>query len=160
MIAITKKEEMVLKHIKMLKLEYNDGVPSNILKMELGIYEHDLNDILNELSRKKILKVANNKITIENTAEGDMKETSTVGSQKEVKKAELDKKEAESLEIIKKLVSDDNIISKYLLEGNLLYGNLKLSNFKMYHIILSLENKKIIKRVIRDDGEYYRLLIN
>ncbi|MGL6298470.1 MAG: hypothetical protein ACRC1M_04815, partial [Methanobacteriaceae archaeon] len=81
-------------------------------------------------------------------------------SKKDVIKAELDKKEEESLEIIKSLVSEDNIISKYLLEGNLLYGELQLSNFRMYHIILSLENKKIIKRVVRDDGEYYRLLIN
>lgn len=160
MIAITKKEEMVLKHTKMLKLEYIDGVPSNIIKMELGIYEHELNDILNELSRKEIITVNNNKVIVESDDEGNLKETSIVNSQKDVIKAELDKKEEKSLELIKGLVSDDNVISKYLLEGNLLYGDLQLSNFRMYHIILSLENKKIIKRVIRDDGEYYRLLIN
>ena len=48
-------------------------------------------------------------------------------------------KEKESYNLIKELVDDKNLVSKYTLEGHLLYGDLKLSNFKMYHIILSLE---------------------
>ena len=51
-----------------------------------------------------------------------------------------------------------NLVSKYTLEGHLLYGDLKLSNFKMYHIILSLENKNLLKPIKKEDGDYYLLV--
>jgi hypothetical protein len=72
--------------------------------------------------------------------------------------AELDAKEKESLEIIKELVDENNTVSKYILEGNLLYGKLKLSDFRMYYIILSLENKEILKTIQKSDGDYYKLV--
>ena len=71
---------------------------------------------------------------------------------------ELNIKEKESYELIQNLVDDKNLISKYTLEGHLLYGDLKLSNFRMYHIILSLQNKGLLKPIIKDDGEYYLLV--
>ena len=58
----------------------------------------------------------------------------------------------------KSLVNEDNMVSKYILEGNLLYGDLKLSNFRMFHIMLSLENKGLLKRVHKSDGEYYQIV--
>ena len=66
------------------------------------------------------------------------KEINTVNSKKDLEELELNLKEKESFEVIKKLVNDKNLVSKYILEGNLLYGDLKLTNFRMYHIILSL----------------------
>ena len=56
------------------------------------------------------------------------------------------------------IVDDKNLVSKYTLEGHLLYGDLKLSNFKMYHIILSLENKNLLKPIKKEDGDYYLLV--
>ena len=32
------------------------------------------------------------------------------------------------------------------------------SNFKMYHIILSLENKNLLKPIKKEDGDYYLLV--
>ena len=155
MITITKKEELILNQIKIFNLEYDEGIPETILKNELEIYEHELNEILNLLKEKQLISYENNKIKLI----GNEKLINTVDSIKEVKDAELDKKEKDSLEIIKKSVNADNLISKYILEGKLLYGDLKLNNFRMYHIILSLENKGILKKINKNDGEYY-LLVN
>jgi len=154
MITITKKEELILNQIKIFILEYEEGVPENILKIELDIYEHELNEVLNLLKEKKLISYENNLINIidnEHTI-------NAVDSKTDVRDAELDQKEKDSLEIIKNIVNDEKIVSRYILEGHLLYGDLKLSNFRMYHIILSLENKGLIKKIKKSDGEYYLLL--
>ncbi|MCL2115997.1 MAG: hypothetical protein FWH29_07235 [Methanobrevibacter sp.] len=151
MITITKKEEIVFNQIKMFHLEYDEGIPENLIKMELGIYEHELKEILNELANKNLILLENKKIKLKDFDN----EITTVNSKKEAVKAELDIKEKKSLEIIKKLVGDKNIVPRYILEGNLLYGELKLSDFRMYHILLSLENKNVIKKIVKPDGEYY-----
>jgi len=153
MITIAKQEELVLNQIKIFALEYEEGIPESIIKMELGIYEHDLKEILEELANKNLITYINKKIK---PADFE-KEITAVESKEEVKIADLDAKEKRSLEIIKELVDEDKLIPKYILEGNLLYGELKLSNFRMYHIILSLENKGIIKPINKTDGEYFLL---
>ena len=153
MITIAKEEELVLNQIKIFALEYEEGIPESIIKMELGIYEHDLKEILEELANKNLITYINKKIK---PADFE-KEITAVESKEEVKIADLDAKEKRSLEIIKELVDEDKLIPKYILEGNLLYGELKLSNFRMYHIILSLENKGIIKPINKTDGEYFLL---
>ncbi|WP_225369661.1 hypothetical protein [Methanobrevibacter arboriphilus] len=122
--------------------------------MELGIYEHELREILKELDNKNLIEYKEKKIKL---ADFD-KSINAVDSRQEVIKADLDVKEQKSLEVIEKLADQDRTISKYILEGNLLYGDLKLSNFRMYHIILSLENKGIIKPITKSDGEYYLLI--
>ena len=86
------------------------------------------------------------------------KDVNTVNSKKDIEALELNKKEKESYELIKSLVDENNLISKYTLEGYLLYEDLKLSNFIMYHIILSLQNKGLLKTIEKSDGEYYLLV--
>ncbi len=154
MIAITKKEEVVLNQVEIFDLEFDDGVPINLLKDELGFHEYDLVQILNILSEKNLIEFNgdNVKLTISD------KEINAVKSKKDVEEIELDIKEKESYNLIKQLVDDRNLVSKYLLEGHLLYGDLKLSNFRMYHIILSLENKNLLKPINKEDGEYYLLI--
>ncbi len=154
MITITKKEEIVFNQIKIFHLEYEDGIPENIIKMELGMYEHELREILEELNSKNLIDYKEKKIKLSNF---DIV-INAVDSRKDVIKADLDAKEKRSLEIIESLVDKDRIVPKYILEGNLLYEELKLTNFRMYHIILSLENKGIIKPISKTDGEYYLLL--
>lgn len=154
MITITKKEELILNQVKIFNFEYEDGIPENVLKEEMGIYEHELNEILIMLNEKELITYENNKVKL---IEGN-KLINAVDSKKDVKDAELGKKEQDSLEIIKKIVNKDNLVSKYILEGNLLYGDLELSDFRMYHIILSLENKGILKRIRKSDGDFYLLV--
>ena len=154
MITITKKEEVVLDQVKIFNLEYPDGIPVNVLKKELGFHEYDLVQILEELQDKHLVTFKDNKVSLS----GNEKEINTVNSRKDVKELELNLKEKESYELIKSLVDDKNLISKYILEGHLLYGDLKLTNFRMYHIILSLQNKGLLKPIDKTDGEYYLLV--
>lgn len=154
MINITRNEEVVLDQIKIYSIEYPDGVPLNILRKELGFHEYDLVQILEELQGKDLVIFNDNKARLSDSE----KEINTVNSRKDLEELELNQKEKDSLKLIQELVDDKNLISKYTLEGHLLYGDLKLSNFRMYHIILSLQNKGLLKTIDKDDGEYYLLV--
>ena len=135
-------------------MEYDDGIPLNILKKELGFHEYDLVHILEELQNKDLIVFKDKKVRLSDSE----KEINTVNSKKDVEELELNLKEKESYNLIKNLVDDKNLISKYTLEGHLLYGDLKLTNFRMYHIILSLQNKGLLKPIDKNDGEYYLLV--
>ena len=76
-----------------------------------------------------------------------------VDSRAEVLKEDLNQTEKKAFEIIKN-ISNNGLISRYALEGNLLYGDLKLGNIPMYHLIIELENKGLIKKIQMKDGEY------
>lgn len=154
MIAITKNEEVVLKQMEIYDKEFPDGISINVLKKELGFYEYDLIHIFEELQKKGLIIYSDDKVSLSDSE----KETSTADSHKDLKELELNIKEKESYDLIKKLVDENNLISKYSLEGHLLYGDLKLSHFRMYHIILSLQNKELLRPVDRDDGQYYMLI--
>ena len=154
MINITRNEEVVLNQIKICDIEYPEGVPVSILRKELGFHEYDLVHILEELQDKDLVVFKDNKV---NLSESE-KEINTVNSKKDLEELELDQKEKDSYKLIQELVDDKNLVSKYTLEGHLLYGDLELSNFRMYHIILSLQNKGLLKSINKDDGEYYLLV--
>ncbi|WP_405283161.1 hypothetical protein [Methanobrevibacter sp.] len=154
MITITKNEEVVLDQIRIFIIEYPEGVPLGVLRKELGFHEYDLVEILEELSAKDLVIFKDNKASLTDHE----KEINTVNSKKDLEELELNMKEKESYKLIQELVDDKNLISKYTLEGHLLYGDLKLTNFRMYHIILSLQNKGLLKSIHKDDGEYYLLV--
>ncbi|WP_405276246.1 hypothetical protein [Methanobrevibacter sp.] len=154
MITITKNEEVVLDQVKIFNIEYPEGIPLNVLRKELGFHEYDLVEILEELSAKELVIFKDNKVSLSEHE----KEINTVNSKKDLKELELNMKEKESYELIQNLVNDKNLVSKYTLEGHLLYGDLKLTNFRMYHIILSLQNKGLLKSITKSDGEYYLLV--
>lgn len=154
MIAITKNEEVVLNHVKIFDVEYPEGIPVSVLRKDLGFHEYDLIQILEELSEKNLVVFSDNKVKLSEHE----KEVNTVNSKKDIKELELNMKEMESYKLIQELVDDKNLVSKYTLEGHLLYGDLNLTNFRMYHIILSLQNKGLLKPINKDDGEYYLLV--
>ena len=154
MIAITKNEEVVLNQINIFSIEYPEGIPVGVLRKDLGFHEYDLVEIIKELEDKDLVIFNDNKVSLSEYE----KEINTVNSKKDLEELELNIKEKESYELIRNLVDDKNLISKYTLEGHLLYGDLKLSNFRMYHIILSLQNKDLLKPITKDDGEYYLLV--
>ena len=166
MTNLTPLQKRVLNGIKFFQAEYQNGVPYNILKIDLGLSPEDLDPVLsylegeNYISRQgdSIILKSDDDETDQKTGEvpatGSMVETSDQG-EVEVKD-QLSETEQKSLEIIRKLVDDEGYLSRTLLEGNLLYGELKLSNIRMYNLITSLENKGIIKKIQLLDGEYYK----
>ncbi|WP_407380534.1 hypothetical protein [Methanobrevibacter sp.] len=157
MINITRKEEVVFNQIKIFDVEYDGVIPISALKKELfsgSFHEYDLIQVLNSLSNKGLIEFQDENVRLISSD----KEVNTVNSKKDLEELELNMKEKESFELIKTLVNEKNLVSKYILEGNLLYGDLKLTNFRMYHIILSLENKGLLKHIHKSDGEYYLLV--
>jgi len=152
MITITKKENSILNQIKYNQAEYSDGVPYNILKLDLDLSETKLKDMLNSLEDKGLISRVDNYIKVIRV---DSK-INVVESSAEVRQEELNREEEKAIELIKELVDNNGLISRHILEGNLLYGDLKLSNLGMYHLIIKLENKGLIKKISREDGEYYQ----
>jgi len=69
---------------------------------------------------------------------------------------QFSEKELKAMELIQKVVDESGNISRTLLEGTFLYGELELSSISMYNLVTSLENKGIIKKIKLTDGEYYR----
>lgn len=151
MITITKAEEEVLNQVKSYS---DDKIDVSIIKEDLGIYEHDLNDRLNSLKSKGLVFYDGATVQLKEVET----KINTVDSKEDVINAELNQKEKTSFEIIKSLADDNGFVSRYEIEGNLLYGDLKLSDFRMYHILLSLENKGLIEPVSRKNGDYYKVL--
>lgn len=151
MITITVKEEEVLNQIKQ---HGQERIDASVIKDELGLYEHDLNDLLKSLEAKNLVHYEGSYVQLRDF-EGVI---NTVDSKEDVLTAELNQKEKKSFEIIKSLADENNLVSRYEIEGNLLYGDLKLTDFRMYHIILSLENKGLIEAVYKHNGDYYKIL--
>jgi DNA-binding Lrp family transcriptional regulator len=152
MITITKKENFILNQIKYLQAEYSEGVPYNILKLDSDLSETKLKDILNSLENNGLISKADNYIKALTVAS----KINIVESSAEVRQEELNREEENALIIIEELTDDDGLVSRHILEGNLLYGDLKLSNLGMYHLIIKLENKGLIKKINMKDGEYYK----
>lgn len=153
MITITKQEQIILDELKYFQQEYPNGISENILKSETNITEHQFKDILKDLTRKKLIKIENNKLKLIETE----KKINVVKNRQEVKTAELNQMEIDALNILNEMSGDEFTVSKYMAEGTLLYGDLKLSNPRMYHILVSLQNKGILKKIEKEDGEYYQI---
>ena len=150
MITITKKEEVVLDQIKIINFEYPDGIPVSVLRGEVDIHEYDLVEILKTLKEKDIIEFEDYKVKL-----NENKEINIDNPKKELKDDDLNDSEREAYEFIRDNVNENNLISKNILEGKLLYGPLGLSNFRMYHITLSLQNKGFLKVISKSDGDYY-----
>lgn len=164
MTTLTSQQKRVLNTIKVFQAEYHAGVPYNILKLELNIPEEDLTAILGFLEKEEYISRQDGIIILNKDNKSDQKveNVSDVGDKTETMdmvevevKDQLSETEEQSLEIIKKLVDDSENISRTLLEGTLLYGELELSSIRMYNLITSLENKDILKKIQLTDGEYY-----
>jgi len=152
MLHITRKENIVLNQIKYYQNEYKDGIPYRILKLDLDLSEMDLKDILMMLDSKGIVSYNNGNIKLLKTGNINVWK-----SKEDVKKEELNQTEEKAFEIIKEIAGESGLISKTLLEGHMLYGELKLTSLKTYNLIISLENKGLIKKTQLSDGEYYTL---
>ncbi|BDZ70524.1 hypothetical protein [Methanobacterium petrolearium] len=171
---------MVLNSVRVFQSEYPEKIPYNILKLDLNIPEENLASILGYLGEKGYISHQDGVIILKkeskmdqeaNIPEKQSKENGKVTDEHEGSnlsvddnegkvdeaghKNQLSEKEQRSLEIIKGLVNEEGNISRTLLEGTLLYGELELSDISMYNLITSLENKSILRKIQLTDGEYY-----
>ncbi|MGV8143321.1 MAG: hypothetical protein ACP5OJ_01740 [Methanothermobacter sp.] len=163
-------ETIIIERIKDFQMEYPDGVPLNILKMDLGISVEELQKNLLTLEEQEILFIENEEyVKLVESTDGETMEldetltengSSKITDEPVIENAityDLTEKEMKALEIIKEITDESGHIPKYILEGSLLYGELKLSTLGVYNMIMSLENKGIIKKITIKDSEYYAI---
>lgn len=154
--VITKNENKILLLIKNNLDKYPEKIPYNKIKDILELSETSLIDLLEALQEKNFIKL-----------DSDAKEvyyidlyleTKVVEDKSALKSYMLNKTEEDAYVIIQNVISKYNgYAPRYVLEGALLYGELELSPKRTYNIIVSLENKNLLKKVKRADGEYYTI---
>jgi len=116
----------------------------------------DVNDANSSVDTEDVNDTSSNADT-EDVNDADAEDVGDTGETGEVEpKEEFSEVELKSLEIIENLVDDSGNLSRTLLEGNLLYGELELSSILMYNLITSLEYRGILKKFKLTDGEYYK----
>ena len=181
-------ETIITSRIKYFQIEYPDGVPINILKLDLDISVEELQKNLLSLEEQGILFIENEEYVklVDNMLEDLSNESENISAEsgtielkskelkymskdskttgltlevevEEAKTYDLTENEMKALEIIKNLTDESGHISRYIMEGSLLYGELKLSTLGVYNLIMSLENKGIIRKVQVHDSEYYAI---
>ncbi len=153
---ITNDENKIILFIKNNLDKYPEKVSYDIIREVLDFSETKMVDLLESLKEKKIIEY--DSLTKDVTYVNLDAEVEIVENQSELKEYMLNKTEEDAYAIINEVISKyDNYAPRYILEGALMYGELELSPKRTYNIIVSLENKQLLKRVEKVDGEYYTI---
>ena len=151
---ITSDENKIILFIKNNKDRYPEEVSYNIIREILDYSETKMVDLLESLKEKNILDYDSSTKVV--TYKNIDAEVEVVENKSELKEYILNKTEEDAYEIIMEVISKyDDYAPRYILEGALMYGELELTPKKTYNIIVSLENKQLLRRVEKVDGEYY-----
>lgn len=153
---ITKNENKVLLLIKNNIDTYPEKISYDKIREVLDFSETKIVDILQSLQEKNFINL--NEETKEVTYEDLYSEVKIVEDKSALTKYMLNKTEEDAYVIIQNIISKyEGYAPRYVLEGALLYGELELSPKRTYNIIVSLENKQLLKRVERTGGDYYTI---
>ena len=154
--VITKNENKILLLIKNNLDKYPEKIPYNKIKDILELSETSLIDLLEALQEKNFIKLDSDAKEVHYI---DLYlETKVVEDKSALKSYMLNKTEEDAYVIIQNVISKYNgYAPRYVLEGALLCGELELSPKRTYNITVSLENKNLLKKVKRADGEYYTI---
>ena len=153
---MTNDENKVLLFIKNNIEKYPESVSYDVIRDVLNFSETRMVDLLISLEKKNIIQFDDS--TKDVTYLNLDCEVEVVENQTEYKQYMLNKTEEEAYEIIREVILNyDNYAPRYVLEGALLYGELELTPKRTYNIIVSLENKQLLRRIEKFDGEYYTI---
>ncbi len=180
------QEVLILNTLKYYQAEYKEGVPLSILKLDLDLNDDQLHEIIHSMKSNGTVTLMSGKVNLvesELSAQESIEEIKVVeesasevpeevespeslpthlespeNSPTEEISEELTETERESLKIIRSLVDESGLVSRHILEGHLLYGDLMLTDLRVYNLLNSLQNKGLLTRAQRTDGAYYRLL--
>lgn len=153
---LTIDENKVLLFIKNNIEKYPESVSYDVIRDVLNFSETRMVDLLISLEKKNIIQFDDS--TKDVTYLNIDCEVEVVENQTEYKQYMLNKTEEEAYEIIREVILNyDNYAPRYVLEGALLYGELELTPKRTYNIIVSLENKQLLRRIEKFDGEYYTI---
>ena len=153
---ITKNENKILMLLKNNIEKFPENTPYDVIKDILGISEISMVESLENLQSKGFIKLDsdNNLVYYEDLNQ----EVKIVEDKSALKKYMLNKTEEDAYVIIQDVITKyEGYAPRYVLEGALLYGQLELTPKRTYNIIVSLENKNLLNRVVKNDGEYYTM---
>lgn len=157
-------ETIIKSKIKYFQREYPDGVPLGILKLELDLEVEELQKSLLALEKQGAIFIENGEyVKLVEAPDEEVKDdepsivTPTEPPVEKAKTYDLSEREIKVLEAIKDITDETGHVPRYLMEGTLLYGELKLNTLGVYNLIMSLENKGIIKKVQIKGSEYYSI---
>ena len=153
---ITKNENKIILLLKNNKEKYPEKISYDTIRNMLDISEVSLFDLLESLQEKEFIKLDTEEKQV--YYEDLEKEIKVVEDKSALKKYMLNQTEEEAYEIIQNVITKyEGYAPRYVLEGALLYGQLELTPKRTYNIIVSLENKNLLNKVLRNDGEYYTM---
>ena len=158
-------ERLVLNRIKYFQMEYPEGVPVKILKLDLDLSDDELKQTILDLEDQRMIFIEDEYVKLvcktTNKLSEDMEHMELETSEQPIKEDKiyhnLTGNELKAFQLIKELADESNNISRLILEGNLMYGDLKLSTLGTYNMIMFLENKRLIKKIKKADGEYFTI---
>lgn len=154
--VITKNENKILLLIRNNLDSFPEKIAYDKIKDILDLSETSLVDLLESLQKKNFIKL--NPDDREVSYVDLYLETKVVEDKSALKSYMLNKTEEDAYVIIQDVISKyKGYAPRYILEGALLYGELELTPKRTYNITVSLENKHLLKRVKRADGEYYTI---
>jgi hypothetical protein len=153
------QEKLIISSLKYLQAEYPYGVPFNIVKLDLSLSDDEFKEILLNLKDQGLVSIADEQIKIVEKVSEDDSNVEVQNDAGLIKKeeTELSEKESEAWDLMQELADESGRIARHILEGNLLYGDLKLSTLGVYNLITSMENKGLLKKIQLTDGEYYSI---
>ncbi|RAP51329.1 MAG: hypothetical protein BZ138_05435 [Methanosphaera sp. rholeuAM270] len=153
---ITNDEHKIILFIKNNLDKYPESVSYDTIRDVLDYSETKMVDLLSSLQEKKIIEF--NPESKEVTYLDLNMEVTIVENKSKLKELMLNQTEEDAYTIITNVISKyENYAPRYILEGALMYGQLELTPKRTYNIIVSLENKQLLKRVEKADGEYYTI---
>lgn len=153
---ITKKENKILLFLKNNEDTYPNNISYDKIKDVLGISETNMMDSLESLEDKGFIRIDSDDKMV--YYEDLKKEIKVVKDKSALKDYMLNKTEEDAYEIIRNIITKyEGYAPRYVLEGALLYGELELTPKRTYNIMVSLENKKLLNRVRKNDGDYYTM---
>ncbi len=153
---ITNDENKIIMFIKNNLDKYPENVSYDIIREVLDFSETKMVDLLSALQDKGIIKFNSSTKDVTYT-DLDM-DVQIVENKSQLKELMLNQTEEDAYTIITDVINKyDNYAPRYILEGALMYGELELTPKRTYNIIVALENKQLLKRVEKVDGEYYTI---
>ncbi len=153
---ITKNENRLLLLIKNNQEEYPENISLDKIRSFLDLSETMVVNLIESLQEKDFISFdPEDKMVYYEDLDEDIK---VVEDKEALKDYMLNKTEEDAYVIIQDVISKyEGYAPRYVIEGALLYGELNLSPKRTYNIVVSLENKQLLRKIDQADGEYYTI---
>jgi len=151
---ITSNENQILEFIKGSLDDYPESIGYDSIRDVLELSETRLVELLESLEEKSFIRLDEDSRRVY-YADLDV-DVEVVKNKSALRRYMLNRSEEDAYSIIKEVIMNyGGLAPRFALEGALLYGSLEFTPKRTYNVMVSLENKNLLNRVLKNDGEYY-----